>query len=267
VRRILGISFATIMIVAVACDEFTDAGPSPDDGGAGEASSAVDASSDGDGGASDAGADAPSVPFCSTVDAAIPFCWSFDDASTSALYGTTFSAKGDPVSLTQLAKSAPNAMRAERDGPSGASMITMKAPLAKTNLACTISVFIESITDPTELLTFALGSRVAAFLVEPLEPNAVKTALLYDREGPKTVSGPNIPTNKWVAITLAGQRSGNGFLLATTTEFGDGGFVTADFADAGADIFAQTPNIEIGFYEQYGGTGAVRVDDILCDWN
>ena len=69
-----------------------------------------------------------------------------------------------------------------------------------------------------------------------------------------------------VTITLAAQRSADGFLLATSTEYGDGGTAIGTFPDSGT-IFAMTPSVDIGMFAPYATAGAVRVDDILCDWN
>lgn len=269
-RRALGISFATILVAAVACDEFSDGAPTTD-AGTDDASSNVDASStddggDGGGGGADGAADGgPSVPFCATVDAA--FCWSFDDTSAgSALFGAKLMPKNanKPVALSKLALSPPNAMRAEGDGTSGPWMLTTTLP-ATSKVTCTMSVFIEQATNQTEVMTFALGSRNAAFLVEPLDDAAVTTSLLADRASQKKVALANLPKKKWLKIVLGGARMGDGgFTLGASAEGSQE--VTAAFPDAGANIFADPLVLEVGYYVQYGGTGAVRVDDVFCTY-
>lgn len=261
-RRALGISFATILIVAAACDEFTESAPSSTED-AGADSSSSDATSANEGGdPRDAGSDAPSIPFCNTVDAT--FCWSFDDTTSgSALYGPSFGKLGDAPTLTPLAKSAPNAMLAERDGSAGSTMV-FRTVEPNTTISCTASIWFEEISDNTEVMTYALGGRIASFLVEPLDANAIKSSLLYDRNGPKLIKGPNLPLKQWIEIRLSGQATGSGFLLGA---YAQDASVIGDFSDAGTGIFTQSPVFAVGYYAQYGGKGSVRVDDVHCSYD
>jgi hypothetical protein len=205
---------------------------------------------------------APATPFCNTVDAT--FCWSFDDASNgSALYGPSLVPRANnPVFLTDAARSLPNAMYAEGDGASGYWAVETTFAASK-RIVCTAAVWFEEITNIAEVLTFDLATRKVAFQVQPLTSGAVRAFLLYDRSSGKTVSGlPNLPTKQWLDLTLAAERADAGLAFAANALDAT---VTIELPDAAADFTAL--DVELGFYAQYGGRGAVRVDDVHCTYD
>lgn len=235
-------------------------------------SEAADAGSDAPVGVVDAGdpsdatanADAPAKPFCDDVDASL--CWSFDDTTKgSALFGPYFHDVSELPTLSNQARSAPNAMEGRGGGPSGQWLIEHTIVGATQSARCTAALFIEKITNVTEVLAFALGGRVVAFQLTPIDAKSVQAQLLFDRTGPQLASGiSNLAIGTWTDITLTAERGAAASDIVLRAEaLGTKAEKSLTIPDAGQNPLTD-PRVQLGYRVVYGGEGAVRIDDVRC---